>query len=64
MDQLMSDGAYKEKYRAEMIVWGEEKRAQDPNFFCRSAIQMFNGFKLNIVKSTGLYLIPNFTIRQ
>ncbi|XP_057369161.1 phosphomevalonate kinase-like [Daphnia carinata] len=43
MDQLMSDSAYKEKYRIEMISWGEEKRAQDPSFFCRSAIQMFNG---------------------
>lgn len=46
MDKLMSDGAYKEKYRTEMIIWGEEKRAQDSGFFCRTAIEMFNGFKL------------------
>nr|CAH0106086.1 unnamed protein product [Daphnia galeata] len=43
MDKLMSDGAYKEKYRTEMIIWGEEKRAQDSGFFCRAAIEMFNG---------------------
>ena len=39
----MSDDVYKEKYRAEMIAWGEEKRAQDSGFFCTSAIKMFNG---------------------
>ncbi|XP_046645152.1 phosphomevalonate kinase-like [Daphnia pulicaria] len=43
MDKLMSDGAYKEEYRTEMIVWGEEKRAQDSGFFCRTAIEMLKG---------------------
>ena len=43
LEQLMSDDVYKEKYRAEMIAWGEEKRAQDSGFFCTSAIKMFNG---------------------
>ncbi len=44
----MSDGLYKEKYRAEMIAWGEEIRAKDSGFFCRSAIQMFNGLLFNM----------------
>jgi len=40
---LLSDGAYKENYRMEMIRWGEEQRAKDPGFFCRAAIQIFHG---------------------
>nr|CAG4649766.1 EOG090X0FYC [Scapholeberis mucronata] len=48
LDQLLSDGPYKENYRAEMILWGEQKRATDPGFFCRSAIQLFNGDKYPI----------------
>lgn len=43
MNQLMGDGDYKEKHRAEMIAWGEEKRSHDPGFFCRTAIQMLAG---------------------
>lgn len=33
--ELLSDGPYKEKYRADMIVWGEQKRNADPGFFAR-----------------------------
>ena len=33
--QLLSDGPYKEKFREDMIRWGEEKRAQDHGFFAR-----------------------------
>lgn len=33
--QLLSDGPYKEKYRADMIVWGERRRNEDPGFFAR-----------------------------
>jgi len=40
---LLSDGAYKENYRMQMIRWGEEQRAKDPGFFCRAAIQIFHG---------------------
>lgn len=29
--------SYKEKVRADMIVWGEERRNKDPGFFCRLA---------------------------
>lgn len=43
LGELLSDGEYKEQYRAEMIVWGEAKRREDPGFFCRSAIQMAKG---------------------
>lgn len=43
-NQLMSDSTYKEKYRLEMIEWGEKKRSQDSEFFCHSAIHMFHGF--------------------
>lgn len=43
LKELLSDGAYKEGYRAEMIAWGEKERAKDPGVFCRSAIQMSRG---------------------
>lgn len=34
---LLSDGAYKEKYRKEMIIWSDEMRAKDYGIFCREA---------------------------
>lgn len=37
LDQLLGPGPYKERYRADMIRWGEERRNQDPGFFCRLA---------------------------
>jgi phosphomevalonate kinase len=43
VNELLSDGMYKENYRAEMILWGEEQRIKDPSLFCKSAIEMFNG---------------------
>jgi phosphomevalonate kinase len=36
--QLLSDGPYKEKYRADMIVWGERRRHADPGFFARLVV--------------------------
>ncbi|XP_078527557.1 phosphomevalonate kinase isoform X1 [Lissotriton helveticus] len=33
--RLLDPSEYKEKYRSDMIRWGEEKRNQDPGFFCR-----------------------------
>ena len=30
----MDASSYKEKYRADMIKWGEDKRNQDPGYFC------------------------------
>nr|CAG4642866.1 EOG090X0FYC [Evadne anonyx] len=41
--QLLSNGAYKETYRVQMIEWSEEQRAKDPGFFCRAAVQIFHG---------------------
>ncbi|XP_041649769.1 phosphomevalonate kinase isoform X2 [Cheilinus undulatus] len=37
LDQLLGPGPYKEHYRADMIRWGEDRRCQDPGFFCRLA---------------------------
>ncbi|XP_068179001.1 phosphomevalonate kinase-like [Antennarius striatus] len=34
LDQLLGAGLYKERYRADMIQWGEARRHQDPGFFC------------------------------
>lgn len=34
-EELLTDGPYKEKYRADMIAWGERRRQADPGFFCR-----------------------------
>ncbi|TKS82785.1 Phosphomevalonate kinase [Collichthys lucidus] len=35
LDELLGPGPYKEQYRADMILWGETRRRQDPGFFCR-----------------------------
>lgn len=41
--QLLTASDYKEKYRSEMIVWSEAKRAQDKGYFIRAAIEMYEG---------------------
>ena len=33
--RLLDATEYKEKYREDMIRWGEEKRNKDPGYFCR-----------------------------
>ena len=33
--ELLSDGPYKEKYRKDMIAWGEARRKLDPGYFPR-----------------------------
>ncbi|XP_069734984.1 phosphomevalonate kinase [Phaenicophaeus curvirostris] len=38
-ERLLDASAYKERYRQDMIRWGEEKRRADPGFFCRRAVQ-------------------------
>jgi phosphomevalonate kinase len=43
--ELLSDGPYKEKYRKQMIVWSDERRAENPGIFCSEASK-------NISKST------------
>lgn len=37
LTELLSDGPYKEKYRKEMIIWSDDKRAEDYGIFCREA---------------------------
>lgn len=37
--QLLGAGDYKERYRQDMIRWGEERRRADPGFFCRAAVR-------------------------
>jgi hypothetical protein len=36
--ELLTDGPYKEKYRGQMIKWGEERRDADPGFFARIVV--------------------------
>ncbi|XP_041464008.1 phosphomevalonate kinase-like [Lytechinus variegatus] len=38
-NQLLSASSYKERYRHDMVVWGEKKRNEDPAIFCRLATQ-------------------------
>lgn len=37
--RLLDASTYKETYRRNMIVWGEEKRQADPGFFCRRVVE-------------------------
>lgn len=39
-NRLLDSSTYKEFYRQDMIRWGEEKRNEDPSYFCRLAVQM------------------------
>jgi phosphomevalonate kinase len=34
-EELLTDGPYKEKYRKDMIAWGERRREKDPGFFAQ-----------------------------
>ncbi|KAL9823287.1 phosphomevalonate kinase [Geothlypis trichas] len=38
-ERLLDASAYKERFRQDMIRWGEEKRRADPGFFCRAAVR-------------------------
>uniref|UniRef100_A0A2M3ZKC3 Phosphomevalonate kinase n=1 Tax=Anopheles braziliensis TaxID=58242 RepID=A0A2M3ZKC3_9DIPT len=40
LGELLGDGAYKENYRKEMIIWSDEQRRQDYGVFCREACRM------------------------
>lgn len=37
--RLLGASTYKEAYRRDMILWGEEKRQADPGFFCRKIVE-------------------------
>ncbi|XP_063930717.1 phosphomevalonate kinase-like isoform X2 [Zophobas morio] len=35
--ELLSDGPYKENYRADMIRWSDKIREKEPGYFCKAA---------------------------
>jgi len=37
-DELLTSGPYKELHRAEMVEWSERIRRDDPDYFCRLAM--------------------------
>ena len=37
LNELLGTSAYKERYRSDMIRWGEDQRERDPGFFARLA---------------------------
>ncbi|XP_002731709.1 phosphomevalonate kinase-like [Saccoglossus kowalevskii] len=39
LDKLLDSSQYKEQYRAAMIRWGEERRKQQPDYFCKLTTQ-------------------------
>ncbi|XP_022664813.1 phosphomevalonate kinase-like [Varroa jacobsoni] len=43
--RLLDASEYKENFRAAMVRWGEQKRNEDPGFFCRLAINEYKGEK-------------------
>ncbi|ESO87613.1 hypothetical protein LOTGIDRAFT_179274 [Lottia gigantea] len=44
-EKLLDASEYKEKYRKDMIRWGEEQRQKDPGYFCRLATSGDNSDK-------------------
>mgnify|MGYP001792416682 CR=1 FL=1 len=46
-DRLLDSTDYKERYRVDMIHWGEKKRSKEPDYFCKKATKIamkhFNG---------------------
>lgn len=38
-DRLLEADSYKESHRQNMITWGEQKRVEDPTYFCRLATE-------------------------
>lgn len=51
----MGDGKYKENYRLEMAKWGENIRNTDQGYFCRAALDIYNGGKFYIIILEILY---------
>ncbi|XP_048450507.1 phosphomevalonate kinase [Rhincodon typus] len=39
LGKLLGASEYKERYREDMIRWGEEQRTKDPGCFCRFVVQ-------------------------
>lgn len=58
--KLLDSSEYKEIFRKEMIVWGEEKRRGDPGFFCRAAIEdAVLGYHSSFLQSSASRLPPS-----
>jgi phosphomevalonate kinase len=51
VEELLSNGEYKERHRFEMAKWGEKIRNEDYGYFCRAAILMYHGNILVIYNS-------------
>ncbi|VDN26419.1 unnamed protein product [Gongylonema pulchrum] len=39
-ERLKFDASFKEHHRADMVRWGEEIRANDPDYFCRCDLEI------------------------
>lgn len=42
LEELLSDGPYKEQYREGMIVWSDSVRKENPGYFCNASISKSN----------------------
>ena len=42
LEKLLGASEYKEKYRLDMIQWGERMRAEDPGFFAKLTTKSAN----------------------
>jgi len=40
--RLLTSGSYKEKFREKMVKWGEDKRNENPFYFCDLALSPHN----------------------
>nr|XP_009862384.1 phosphomevalonate kinase-like [Ciona intestinalis] len=47
--KLLSSSSYKEKYRKDMIVWGELKRNEDPSYFWKAATRACHKFPVWVI---------------
>ena len=62
----MDSSSYKEKYRFDMVEWGERKRKIDTTYFCRKAVEtsLDNTVKIWIIadirRFTDIYFFEQF----
>uniref|UniRef100_A0A915KB22 Phosphomevalonate kinase n=1 Tax=Romanomermis culicivorax TaxID=13658 RepID=A0A915KB22_ROMCU len=49
-ENLLTSGEYKENYRREMVIWGENIRRRDPSYFCRAAVDQCCDWVISDVK--------------
>ncbi|XP_003743963.1 phosphomevalonate kinase [Galendromus occidentalis] len=46
--RLLDASEYKEKYRSDMVAWGEKQRQINPAFFCELAVEKYQADKVPI----------------